>query len=99
MELKDKDLISLQETRTLLEKAKKAAGKLALMNQEQIDRIVQAISRAGAAHAEPLARMAKEETGFGKWEDKVIKNLFAAQTVYEAIKEEKTIGIIHEDKE
>lgn len=99
MELKDKDLISLQETRTLLEKAKKAADKLALMNQEQIDRIVQAISQAGAAHAEPLARMAKEETGFGKWEDKVIKNLFAAQTVYEAIKEEKTIGIIHEDKE
>lgn len=99
MELKDKDLISLQETRTLLTEAKQAQRELALMNQEQIDKIVAAVSQAGAAHAESLARMAKEETGFGKWEDKKIKNLFAARTVYEAIRHEKTIGVIHEDKE
>ena len=99
MELKDKDLISLQETRTLLTEAKQAQRELALMNQEQIDKIVAAVSQAGAAHAESLARMAKEETGFGKWEDKKIKNLFASRTVYEAIRHEKTIGVIREDKE
>lgn len=99
MELKDKDLISLQETRNLLKRAKAAQQKLALMEQDQIDRIVEAISRAGEANAEPLAKMAAEETGFGKWEDKVIKNLFASKTVYEAIRKEKTVGIINEDRE
>lgn len=99
MELKDKDLISLQETRTLLTEAKQAQRELALMSQEQINKIVAAVSEAGAVHAESLARMAKEETGFGKWEDKKIKNLFASRTVYEAIRHEKTIGVIREDKE
>lgn len=99
MELKDKDLISLQETRNLLAKAAQAQRELALMDQGQIDRIVEAISRAGASHAEELAKLAREETGFGKWEDKKIKNLFAAQTVYEAIRPQKTVGIIREDRE
>lgn len=97
MELKDKDLVSVQETRMLLEKAREAQKELALMNQQQIDAIVKAISDAGATHAATLARQANEETGFGIWQDKVIKNLFAAKTVYEAIKDQKTIGIIHED--
>lgn len=99
MELKDKDLISVQETRNLLAEAEKAQRELAGMNQAQIDRIVKAISDAGAAHAEKLAKAAEEETGFGRWQDKVIKNLFAARTVYEAVKDEKTVGILHEDKE
>lgn len=99
MELKDKDLLSLQEVRTLLGEAKKASEKLAEMDQRQIDSIVKAISDAGTAHAEKLAKMANEETGFGRWQDKVIKNLFAAQVVYEAIKNQKTVGILHEDRE
>lgn len=99
MELKDKDLVSVQETRNLLEQAKEASKELARMDQQQIDRIVKAISEAGAAHAAELAKAASEETGFGIWQDKVIKNLFAAKVVYEAIKDEKTIGILHEDRE
>lgn len=99
MELLDKDLISVQETRNLLTQAHEAAKKLADMNQQQIDRIVAAISQAGIEYAEPLARQANEETGFGIWQDKVIKNLFAARTVYEAIRDQKTIGLIREDKE
>lgn len=99
MELKDKDLVSVQETRNLLEQAKAASRELARMDQQQIDRIVKAISEAGAAHATELAKAASEETGFGIWQDKVIKNLFAAKVVYEAIKDEKTIGILHEDRE
>ena len=99
MELKDKDLLSVQETRTLLGQAYEAQKELARMSQQQIDGIVKAISDAGATHAATLARMANEETGFGIWQDKVLKNLFAARNVYEAIKDMKTIGIIGEDRE
>lgn len=99
MELTDKDLVSVQETRVLLGKAKEASKTLASMNQEQINRIVKAISDAGTQNGEKLAKMAWEETGFGRWQDKVIKNQFASKTVYEAIKDEKTIGILHEDRE
>lgn len=99
MELKDKDLVSVQETRNLLLEAEKAQRELARMDQDQIDRIVKAISDAGAAHAEELAKAAQQETGFGKWQDKVIKNMFAARVVYDAVKKEKTVGILHEDKE
>ena len=59
------------------------------MDQQQIDRIVKAISDAGAGSAEHLAKMANEETGFGIWQDKVIKNLFASKVVYDAVKNEK----------
>lgn len=99
MELKDKDLLSVQETRTLLSQAYTAQKELARMSQQQIDGIVKAISDAGATHAATLARQANEETGFGIWQDKVLKNLFAARTVYEAIKDMKTIGVIREDGE
>lgn len=99
MELKDKDLVSVQEARNLLEQAKAAQKELARMDQRQIDRIVQAISQAGIAHATELAKAAQEETGFGIWQDKVIKNMFASKVVYEAVKDQKTIGFLHEDKE
>ncbi len=99
MELKDRDLISVQETRELLAQANEAAKKLALMDQRQIDTIVKAISDAGAAHAGTLAAEANEETGFGIKQDKVVKNLFAAKTVYEAIKDQRTVGIIRENRE
>lgn len=99
MELLDKDLISIQEVRNLLKLAKEAQKELAQMSQPQIDRIVKAISDAGYQHATKLAKMANEETGFGKWEDKIIKNVFASKIVYEAIKDEKTVGIIAEDKQ
>ncbi|BFL46936.1 acetaldehyde dehydrogenase (acetylating) [Lactonifactor longoviformis] len=99
MDLKDKDLLSVQEVRNLLKEAKEASEKLAQMDQNQIDRIVKAISEAGTAHAAELAKLANEETGFGRWQDKVIKNLFASQAVYEAVKHQKTIGILHEDRE
>lgn len=99
MELKDKDLVSIQEVRTLLKEAKEASKELARLGQAQIDRIVEAICHAGETNAVRLAKMANEETGFGIWQDKVIKNIFASKVIYDAIKDEKTIGIIHEDKE
>lgn len=98
MELQDKELISIQEVRNVLQSAYDAQKKLAAMNQEEINKITAAISRAGTKNAEKLAKMAHEETGFGKWQDKIIKNMFASKTVYDAIKDQKTVGIIREDK-
>ncbi len=99
MELIDKDLASIQEVRNLLKVAKVAQEKLAKMSQEEIDKIVKAIAEASAANAEKLAKMAVEETGFGIWQDKVIKNIFGSTYVYEYIKDLKTVGIIAEDNE
>ncbi|MEG0712060.1 MAG: aldehyde dehydrogenase family protein, partial [Niameybacter sp.] len=98
MDLLDKDLVSIQEVRSLLKTAHEAQKKLATLNQTQIDRIVKAIADAGYEHAERLAKLANEETGFGLWQDKVIKNVFGSKGIYEAIKDEKTVGILAEDR-
>ena len=99
MELIDKDLQSIQEVRNLLIEAQKAQEVLSTFSQCQIDKIVKAIADAGAANAEKLAKMANEETGFGRWQDKVIKNIFGSKGIYEAIKDQKTIGILRDNKE
>ncbi|MPQ42902.1 acetaldehyde dehydrogenase (acetylating) [Clostridium tarantellae] len=99
MELLDKDLVSIQEVRNLIRNAKEAQKKLANMSQEEIDRITKAIAEAGYKNAEKLAKMANNETGFGKWQDKILKNVFASQNVYESIKDTKTVGIIKDNKE
>ncbi|MBQ7455740.1 MAG: acetaldehyde dehydrogenase (acetylating) [Clostridia bacterium] len=96
MEL-DKDLASIQEARDLVKKAKAAQAVLAEMDQQQVDRIVAAMAGAAERSASKLAQMAVADTGFGKESDKIVKNLFAARTVYNYIKDKKTIGIIHED--
>lgn len=95
----DKDLMSIQEVRDLIAKAKIAQKKLGEMSQSEIDRIVKAISDSAYNNAEKLAKMAEEETGFGKWQDKIVKNTFASKGVYEYIKDLKTVGIINEDKD
>ena len=95
----DKDLQSIQETRELLRQAKQAQRTLAGMSQEQLDKITAAIAAAAGEHARRLADMAGEETGFGKKEDKELKNRFAATTLYEAIRDEKTHGILAENRE
>ena len=95
----DKDLRSIQEARDKVAKAKKAQKVLAAMDQAAIDRIVTAISQAAAAESARLARLAAEETGFGVAADKEIKNRFAACTLYEAIKDQKTVGVLAENKE
>ena len=99
MELIDKDLQSIQEVRNLLKEAQKAQEVLSTFSQCQIDKIIKAIADAGAANAEKLAKMANEETTFGRWQDKVIKNIFGSKGIYEAIKDQKTIGILKENRE
>ncbi len=85
MEL-DKDLRARQETRDLLRRAEGAAKALAEFDQARVDRICQAVSEAGLAHARELAELARDETGFGNVPDKIKKNEFAAGRVYEAIR-------------
>lgn len=93
----DNDLQSRQNARELVRNAKKAQAILAAFSQQQIDAIVKNVAQEAAHHAEALAKMAAEETGFGNWQDKVLKNRFASLRVYDAIKDMKTVGIIHDD--
>ena len=97
--LRDIDLQSIQEVRNYLEEAKTAQKIMAKMTQSEIDHIVESMVKAAREEAERLAAMAVEETGFGNVPDKTVKNLFAANDVYNSIKDVKTVGIIRRDEE
>jgi len=94
----DKDLLSIQEARALVRCAKKALADFSQLGQEKVDAIIKAIANAAVAHAQVLAEMAVEETGFGKVQDKKAKNILASEKLFEAIKDMKTIGVLKEDK-
>src|SRR6185503_10916548 len=91
----DRDLASIAEARSLARRAKSAGPILAEFSQEQIDAIVDAMAAAVTPHAEALARLAHEETGYGVVDDKVQKNLFASEKVYKFIRPMKTVGVIN----
>src|SRR5439155_11202073 len=95
----DRDLASIAEARALARRAKHAWLELAEFNQEKIDAIIDAMAAAVTAHAEALAQLAVDETGYGVVADKVQKNLFSSQRVYQFIRSMKTVGVIarHED--
>src|SRR6187431_2932350 len=90
----DKDLTSIAEARALARAARQAQPLLAELSQEQIDRIVTMMAEVVTAHAEALAQLAVEETGYGVVADKVQKNLFSSEKVYRFIKPIKTVGVI-----
>lgn len=97
METLDYDLQTVQEARNLARQAQKAEDVFCKFTNEQVDRILQNMVRVAEENAAKLARMAVEETGFGKVEDKIVKNQVASRDVYNYIKDMKTIGVIHED--
>src|ERR671913_1845070 len=90
----DRDLASIAEARSLARRAKAAAPALAEFSQEQIDGLIDAMAAAVTPQAEALARLAHEETGYGVVADKVEKNLFSSQKVYEFIRPMKTVGVV-----
>src|SRR5471032_2037730 len=96
----DRELASIAEARALARRAKQAWLELAEFSQEKIDAIVDAMAAAATPQAEAFARLAVEETGYGVVEDKIQKNLFASQKIYDFIKPMKTVGVIarHEDR-
>ena len=99
MMIRDKDLASIQEARDLVDQAYQAQKKFSRYSQQEIDDIVRCMAEMAVKEAGHLARMAVEETGMGVYEDKVVKNIFSAQNVYQAIKDMKTIGVIGERPE
>ena len=92
----DRDLLSIQQARDLAKRAKEAQKILAEFPQEKIDSIVKAMRDAAMANAEHLAKLAIEETKLGVYQDKVVKNKFSAENVYQWIKDIKTVGFIRE---
>src|SRR5215471_16188697 len=94
----DRDLASIAEARALARRAKQAWLELAEFSQERIDAIVDAMAAAATPSAEMFARLAVEETGYGVVEDKIQKNLFSSQKVYQFIRPMKTVGVIARDE-
>ena len=90
---------STKELDTLIARVADAQAKFSTYSQDQVDRIFRHAAFAAADARIPLAKMAAEETGMGVLEDKVIKNHFASEYIYNKYKDEPTCGILEEDEE
>lgn len=88
---------SVETLKKTLERVKNAQKEFSKYSQEQVDKIFQAAAIAANEARIPLAKMAVEETGMGIVEDKVIKNHYAAEYIYNKYKNEKTCGVIYQD--
>jgi len=95
----DRDLASMSEARELARAARRAQAALAELDQARIDALVTAMAEAVTPHADALARLAVEETGYGVVADKAEKNLFASRQVYEFILPMRTVGVINRIEE
>ncbi len=89
---------SVEKLNEAIQRVRKAQQVFATYTQEQVDKIFLAAASAANKARIPLAKMAVEETGMGIVEDKVIKNNYASEYIYNAYKDTKTCGIIEEDK-
>src|SRR5664280_2464654 len=93
----DKDLASIQEARELVLRAHAAWQTWSRATQEEVDRVCAAMAEAGWQASERLGRMAQEETGYGVALHKKLKNEFGSRTVWESIRDVKTVGVIRQD--
>ncbi len=88
---------SVEKLLQAIEKVKKAQEEFSKFSQEKVDQIFKAAAIAANSARIPLAKMAVEETGMGIVEDKVIKNHYAAEYIYNKYRNEKTCGVVEED--
>lgn len=88
---------SVESLKLRIEEVKEAQRKFASYTQEQVDKIFLAAATAATKNRIPLAKMAVEETNMGVVEDKVVKNHFASEYIYNAYKETQTCGVIEND--
>ena len=88
---------SIEALEALIKKSRKAQQEFASYSQEQVDKIFLAAAMAANKARVPLAKLAVEETGMGCVEDKVIKNHYASEYIYNTYKDTKTCGVIEED--
>ena len=97
---KEKSLVvdNIQSLEELISSVKEAQRIFSTYSQEQVDKIFTAAALAANKARIPLAKMAVKETGMGIVEDKVIKNHYAAEYIYNAYRDTKTCGVIEEDK-
>jgi acetaldehyde dehydrogenase (acetylating) len=95
----DKDLVSVQQARDLVEAAHRAQAQVAQFDQEKIDRICEAMAMAALREAARLGAMAVEETGYGVPADKQEKNRFAAEDVWNYFRGLRTKGVVSESKD
>ena len=89
---------SVEKLEEELTRVREAQRKFSTYTQEQVDKIFLAAAKAANMARIPLAKMAVEETGMGVVEDKIIKNHYAAEYIYNKYKNTKTCGVIDEDK-
>ena len=95
----DKDLVSVQQARDLIEAAHKAQAEVSHFDQAKIDRICEAMAKAAMREAARLGAMAVEETGYGVAADKQEKNRFAAEDVWNYFRGLRTVGVVSESKD
>ncbi|UKI35704.1 MAG: hypothetical protein L6V93_16765 [Clostridiales bacterium] len=89
---------SVESLETAIARVRKAQNEFSVFSQDKVDRIFLAAASAANKMRIPLAKMAVEETGMGVVEDKVIKNHYASEYIYNAYRTAKTCGVIYEDK-
>ncbi len=94
----EKEITAAERLEAIIVKAHEAQAEYARFTQEQVDAIFRAVALAANKQRIPLAKMAVEETGMGVVEDKVIKNHFASEYIYNKYRDTKTCGVISEDR-
>jgi len=99
MILADADLRSIQEARDLVRRSRAAWERFRRADQETVDRICEAMARAGSEASEALATLAVEESGFGNAAGKYQKNRFCTDMLWDSLRDLKTVGVIHRDDE
>src|SRR6266851_728925 len=92
----DPDLVSIQEVRGKVEQAYSAWTRYRTFTQAQVDAVVEAMAAAARAHAQRLAELAVQETGYGNARDKLAKNMLAADLLPRRIRAMKTVGVLRE---
>ena len=95
----DKDLVSVQQARDLVEAAHRAEAEIAKFDQAKIDRICDAMAKAALRESPRVAALAVEETGYGIAEDKQVKNQFSAEIVWNYFKNLRTVGVVSETRD
>ncbi|WHY79518.1 aldehyde dehydrogenase family protein [Neobacillus sp. WH10] len=97
MNIIDNDLLSIQEARILVENAREAQKKLAAFPQKKLDEIVERMVEEIDKHARELAMMSSDETDYGKWQDKYVKNKFINGYLINRLRGKTYVGIINDD--
>ena len=99
MSTAERAVVTDNEVETLVAKARVAQAAFEKFTQEQVDAVVRGIAKYVYDNAEPLARMAIDETGIGDYEDKILKNKGKARVIWNNLKDKKSRGIIGEEEE